>query len=58
MRKGVNPFKFTNEQMVVYIKWQLHFSDISNIIFMILSLYLIFITPFNISNADNNKIER
>lgn len=39
----LNPFKFTNEQMDVYIKWQLHFSDISNIIFMILSLYLIFI---------------
>lgn len=39
----LNPFKFTNEQMAVYTKFQLRFSDISNIIFMILSLHLIFI---------------
>ena len=39
----LNPFNFTDKQMAIYTNWQLHFSDVINIIFIIFSLYLLFI---------------
>ena len=45
----INPFKFKGETLEEFDKWDLIISDISNIIFILFSLHLIFIK--NIKNT-------
>lgn len=48
--KIINPFNFNTRQLEIYKKLELLVSDVCNIIFILLSLYLIFIKNINSFN--------
>ena len=50
----LNYFNFNDREMSNFVRWNLLFSDIMNIIFIILSMYLIFIK--NIKHINNFPI--